>query len=143
MSTRTADVGSIYDDVKIATATQTPFSASRRATDGVMDTPDTVSYNVATYSSHHHRFAGRDHPEHPLKNLTDQGNSHKEKLQEEFWAHTMFILPNQVRQVMFKSCPDNDATVSAPSDNTMTNSQRNLGITVHHLSEVTNHKSAG
>ena len=66
LSTRTAyGVGSIYNDLQIATAAETSFSASRCDTDGV------------------------------------------------------------------------NAPVRAPSDNTLTNSQRSLGIAVHHLSAVT------
>ena len=56
--TRTADsVGSIHDDVKISTANETSCSVSRRTTDSVVVTRDTVSRNVIIY--------GTSPPHHP------------------------------------------------------------------------------
>ena len=58
VGTRTADsVGSIYEDIKISTANETSFSTSRRTTDSVVVTPDTVSHNVIIY--------GTSPPHHP------------------------------------------------------------------------------
>ena len=182
LSTRTAyGVCSIYNDLQIATAAETSFSASRRTADSVVVTRDTVSHNVIVYGTSplHHpqpRFAGRTtdvmmvsgdsmrtyegytlHHDISRLDLAGRGlaqfldgvmdtrdhllvtpspfcwsgsfrvpDEDKEKLQEESGTHTTLSLLS-----------DNDATVRAPSDNALTNTQRSLGIAVHHLCAVT------
>ena len=76
LRTRTAyGVGSIYNDLQIATAAETSFSASRRDTDGVMDTRDHLLVTPSPFCwSGSFRVPDED----------------KEKLQEESGAHHAF-----------------------------------------------------
>ena len=73
---------------------------------------------------HHHntRSPGRDPP---VKNLTEQRNSRRRSSKRTLAHATLSLLG------------DKDATVRPHSDHTLTNSQRSLWITAHHLSAVT------
>ena len=61
----------------------------------------------------------------PVKNLTEKRNSRRRNSKRTLAHATLSLLG------------DNDATVRPHSDNSLTNSQRSLWITAHHLSAVT------
>ena len=80
------------------------------------------SKKAVPFYENHTRSPGRDHP---VKNLTEQRNSRRRSSKRTLAHATLSLLG------------DNDATVRPHSDNTLTNSQRSLWITAHHLSAVT------